>query len=82
MRLGFGLIGLLVALAIVAVVARKELGATRVAVPPAVQEQPGSAGPDGATPSVRTQGEQLQQQVREQMEALMQESRGLPDDAE
>ncbi|PWW46382.1 hypothetical protein [Melaminivora alkalimesophila] len=82
MRLGFGLVGLLVALAIVAVVARKQLGATRVAVPPAVQERQGPAGGDGAAPSVRVQGEQLQQQVQRQMEALMQQPRGLPDDAQ
>ncbi len=49
MRMGFGLIALLLALAIAAVLAKKQLGATRVAVPPVLQPaaDPG-VGPHGA----------------------------------
>ena len=81
MRMGLGLIGLLIALAIVAVVAKKQMGATRVAVPPAVQGLPAPA--DGATPaSVRGQSAQIQQQLKQQMDPLMQQPRGLPEDSQ
>ncbi|MBS0507420.1 MAG: hypothetical protein JSR53_08585 [Proteobacteria bacterium] len=69
MRLGFALVGLLIALAIVATLVKKQLGATRIAVPPAAQGQ-------GAP------GQQLQQQVKQQMDALMQQPRAMPDDAQ
>jgi len=72
MRIGFGLIGLLLALAIVAMVVKKQMGATRVAVPPAVQGQP--------APTVRAQGQQLQQQVRQQVDTLMQPPRAMSDE--
>ena len=79
MRMGFGLIGLLVALAIVAVLVKKQMGATRMAVPPAVQGLPAPA--DGAAPAtVRAQSQQMQQQVKQQMDALMQQPRPMPED--
>jgi len=78
MRIGFGLIGLLLALAIVAMLAKKQMGTTRVAVPPAVQGQPAPA--DGAAPTVRAQGQQLQEQVRQQVDTLMQQPRAMPDE--
>jgi len=78
MRIGFGLIGPLLALAIVAMLAKKQMGATRVAVPPAVQGQPAPA--DGAAPTVRAQGQQLQEQVRQQVDTLMQQPRAMPDE--
>lgn len=78
MRVGFGLIGLLIALAIVAVVIKKQLGTTRVAVPPAVQSQEAPA--DGAAPTVRAQGQQVQQQIKQQMDSLMQQPRVMPED--
>jgi len=72
MRGGLGLIGLLVALALVAVLARQH-GAQRVALPPPAA--------DGApAPSVRAQGQQLHQQVREQVESALQAPRALPED--
>ena len=78
MRTGFGLIGLLLALAIVAVLVKKQMGATRVAVPPAVQGLPAPA--EGAASTVRAQSQQVQQQVKQQMDALMQQPRTLPED--
>ncbi len=79
MRIGFGLIGLLVALAIVAVLAKKQMGATRMAAPPAVQGLPAPA--DAAAPAtVRAQSQQMQQQVKQQMDALMQQPRPMPED--
>ena len=78
MRTGFGLIGLLLALALVAVRVKKQMGATRVAVPPAVQGLPAPA--EGAASTVRAQSQQVQQQVKQQMDALMQQPRTLPED--
>ena len=78
MRTGFGLIGLLLALALVAVLVKKQIGATRVAVPPAVQGLPAPA--EGAASTVRAQSQQVQQQVKQQMDALMQQPRTLPED--
>ena len=78
MRTGFGLIGLLLALAVVAVLVKKQMGATRVAVPPAVQGLPAPA--EGAASTVRAQSQQVQQQVKQQMDALMQQPRTLPED--
>ena len=79
MRTGFGLIGLLLALALVAVLVKKQMGATRVAVPPAVQGLPAPA--EGAASTVRAQSQQVQQQVKQQMEGLMQQARPMPDDS-
>ena len=76
MRMGFGLVGLLLALAVVAVLVKKQMGATRMAVPPAVQGQP----VDGTAPSVRAQGRQLQQDVKQQLDGLMQQPRVLIDE--
>lgn len=78
MRTGFGLIGMLLALALVAVLVKKQMGATRVAVPPAVQGLPAPA--EGAASTVRAQSQQVQQQVKQQMDALMQQPRTLPED--
>ncbi|ABM42445.1 conserved hypothetical protein [Acidovorax sp. JS42] len=78
MRTGFGLIGLLLALALVAVLVKKQMGATRVAVPPAVQGLPAPA--EGAASTVRAQSQQVQQQVKQQMDALVQQPRTLPED--
>lgn len=68
MRMGFGLIGLLLALAIVAMLAKKQMAATRAPVPPA--------------PTVRVQGEQLQKQIKQQVDGLMQQPRAMPEDSQ
>ncbi len=74
----FGLIGLVVALAIVAVLAKRQAQAPHAATQPlpAVPGAPASA-PAG---SVRDQSQQIQQQVRQQMDTLMQQARPMPDD--
>ncbi|WP_087745463.1 MULTISPECIES: hypothetical protein [unclassified Acidovorax] len=83
MRAVFGLVGLVVALAIVGVLAKKQLAATRTPVPslqlPAV---PGGAAPPAPTGTVREQSQQVQQQVRQQVEGLMQQARPMPDDSQ
>ncbi|QNP48748.1 hypothetical protein [Diaphorobacter aerolatus] len=70
MRFGIGLIGLLVALAIVAVLAKKQVAATRVSVP--VQQ---SAPVDGASApkNAREQSQQIQEQFKQQLDSAMQQ---------
>ena len=78
MRFGWGLVGLLVVLAIVAVTARKQLAATPPALPAALQQGAPAGGP---APTVREQGRQIEQQVQQQVDSLMQ-PRPMPDDAQ
>ncbi|MGJ7496259.1 hypothetical protein ACSFA8_14375 [Variovorax sp. RT4R15] len=66
-----GLIGLVLALLIVGVLVKKQMNS----VAPAAAPQSGAPAP-----AVRAQSQQIQQQVREQVDAAMQ-ARPLPDDA-
>lgn len=79
MRMVFGLVGLLVALAIVAVLARQQMAATRTAVP---SQAPGlqAPAPGASAASVRDQSQHMQQQIKQQMDGLMQQARPMPDD--
>ena len=84
MRAVFGIVGLLVVLAIVGLVARKQLGATRQALPalavPIVQGAPTlQVSPDA---SVKAQSQQIQQQYRQALESALTQPRTTPDDAE
>lgn len=78
MRAAFGLVGLVVALALVGVLVKKQLAATRAPVP-ALQSVPGAAASAPAS-TVREQSQQMQQQVKQQMEGLMQQARPMPED--
>ena len=71
MRFSFGLIGLLLALAIVGVLVKKQMSAMRVSAPPAL-----SAPADGASApqNVRQQSQQIQQQFKQQLDAAMQQA--------
>lgn len=83
MRAVFGLVGLVVALAIVGILAKKQLSATRVPVPSLQQSAlPGGASPPASAPAgtVREQSQQVQQQVKQQVEGLMQQARPMPED--
>lgn len=77
----FGLVGLLVALAIVGIVVKKQLAATQQSVPalavPGVSAAPTGSG---APPTVREQSQQVQQQYKQAVEAAMQQPRPMPDD--
>ena len=72
MRLGFGLVGLLVALAIVGVLVKKQIGATKVAVPASL-----SAPANGASApqpqNVREQSQQMQEQFKQQLDSALQQ---------
>ena len=67
-----GLIGLVLALLIVGVLVKKQMNSV---VPPVAAPQSGAPAP-----TVRAQSQQIQQQVREQLDAATQ-ARPLPDDA-
>ncbi|MCO5354874.1 hypothetical protein [Acidovorax kalamii] len=79
MRAVFGLVGLVVVLAIVGLLAKKQLSVTRAPVP-ALQTAPGAAPASAPPATVREQSQQVQQQVKQQMEGLMQQARPMPED--
>ena len=68
MRAMFGVLGLLLVLAIVGLLAKKQLNTT-IEVPTATP---------GAT--VQQQSQQIQQQVKQSVDAAMQQARPMPDD--
>jgi hypothetical protein len=72
----FGLVGVLVALAVLGLVVKKQLAAHDRVVPAAVVA-PANDASAGVT--VREQARQTQQQVRQQVESLMQQPRPMPE---
>ena len=74
MRGVFGVIGLLLALAIVGVLAKKNLSAVTTVPPPAGM----ASAPTGAT--VQQQSQLLQQQVKQSVDNAMQQARPMPAD--
>ncbi|MEO5660055.1 MAG: hypothetical protein ABIQ90_09680 [Polaromonas sp.] len=84
MRAVLGVLSLLIVLLVVALLAKKQLGALSV---PAVQQQHPALVDRfltvpvmtlGATPQV--QSEQIQQQIKQSLDAAMQQRRSLPDE--
>lgn len=76
-----GLIGLVVALLIVGMLAKKQLSAARAAVPATAASAPGD-GASAAT-TAREQSQQIQRQYQQALEgALQQQQRKLPEDAQ
>ena len=73
MRFFFGLIGLVVVLAIVGTVVKQQL-ASQKAVVPALQV-PGTPAPTG---NVREQSQQIQQQYKQALDAALQQPRPEP----
>lgn len=69
MRAIFGIVGLLIVLAIVGVLAKKQLGPTASVVP-------------GAAPaaSPQQQSQQVQQQIKQTVESTLQQARPMPED--
>ena len=78
MRGVFGMVGLVVALAIVGVLAKKQLVSTQAVVPSL--QVPGAAPVLAPTGSVREQSQQVQQQYKQALESALQQPRSLPDD--
>ena len=84
MRGLFGLVGLVVALAIVGIIAKKQLSTTRA--PAAALQQAPIAGTGASAPvinptgNVREQSQQVQQQVQQQLDDIMkQRAQALPE---
>ncbi len=71
MRLGFGLIGLLIALAIVGVLVKKQMTATKLLAP--VSTSAPAADANAAPQSVREQSQQIQQQYKQQLDTALQQ---------
>lgn len=69
MRAIFGIVSLLIVLAIVGVLAKKQLGATASVVP-------------GTTPAAtpQQQSQQVQQQIKQTVESTLQQARPMPED--
>ncbi|OGA98018.1 MAG: hypothetical protein A3E79_15495 [Burkholderiales bacterium RIFCSPHIGHO2_12_FULL_61_11] len=79
MRAIFGVMSLLIALAVVGVLAKKQLGALPAApVPVQLPTSAGSAVTAHVTPQAQSQ--QLQQQIKQSVEKAMQQARPMPDD--
>ena len=78
----FGLLGLLLCLAIVAVLVKKQLASTQQIVPalqvPTATDSQGSASAPATT--VREQSQQLQQQYKQALEGALQQPRAVPDE--
>lgn len=75
MRAWTGIVSLLVVLAIVGVLVKKQLAATQASVP--ALQAPGQPAPTG---NVREQSQQVQQQIKQQVEGLMRQARPMPED--
>ncbi len=69
MRALFGIASLLIVLAIVGVLAKKQLGGTASVAPGAAPEA-----------SPQQQGQQIQQDIKQAVEGAMQQARPIPDD--
>ncbi len=69
-----GLIGLVLALLVVGVLVKKQMSSNLAVVPVA------APAPGTPAPNARAQSEQIQQQVRQQLDAAAQ-ARPMPDDA-
>ena len=78
MRAIFGVLGLVVALGIVGWLAKTQLASTRQAVPSIAL--PGVEPVNAPAATVREQSQQIQQQVKQSLEAAMQQARPMPDD--
>ena len=83
MRAVLGVLSLLIVLAVVAVLARKQLGV--VSTPPVRQQNPALIDPSASLPmtpptaTLQVQSQQIQQQIKQAVEAGMQ-PRAVPDD--
>lgn len=75
MRIGLGIVSLLVALVLVALLTRKSVDATRIAVP-ALQGAP--AGAASAPATVRERSQQIQQDYKKALDSALNQPRPEP----
>ncbi|MEB0055827.1 MULTISPECIES: hypothetical protein [unclassified Variovorax] len=78
----FGLVGLLVALVIVGLLAKKQLAPIAAPTLPATTSVPGAPAPAAGTApaNAREQSQQMQQQYKQAIDAAMQPQRKMPED--
>ena len=79
MRGLFGLVGLLVALAVVGLVVRKQMAAVHTPVPVLQAPADGASSASPVPGNAAAQSRQIQQQVQQALDAAMQ-PRPMPDD--
>lgn len=77
MRTLFGLGGLLVVLAIVAVLSKKQLSAVNDTKLPTPTDASATVNPNA---TVKEQSQQIQQQYKQAIDAAVQQPRAMPDD--
>lgn len=70
MRFGFGLVGLLVALAIVGVLVKKQMSAAKLTAPPVLSAPASGAS---APQNAREQSQQIQEQFKQQLDSALQQ---------
>ena len=80
MRTILGVLSLLLVVAVMGVLAKKQLSATTSVRLPAASAAPAPAGNVGADATLPRQSQQLQQQIKQSVEATMQQTRPEPDD--
>lgn len=78
MRAIFGVLSLLMVVAVIGVLAKKQLSPAPVKLAPADAGLAVPALADGATP--QQQSQQIQNQVRQSLETTMQQARPMPED--
>ena len=84
MRVVFGVLSLLIALAVVGLLAKKQMSSLSVA--PTRAQAPATADPVASVPAPlpaatpQAQSQQIQQQVRQTVEGTLQQARPMPDD--
>ena len=82
MRAIFGVLGLVVVLGIVGWLSKTQLASTRQAMPQLAAPGAHSSGVPASAPAatVREQSQQMQRQIKQSVEAAMQQTRPMPDD--
>jgi hypothetical protein len=80
MRAIFGVLGLLVVLAMVGLLVKKQLVSAQQVVPGLQVPDAVNKASDKADSTVRQQSQQIQQQYKQALESAMQQARPMPDD--
>ena len=84
MRAIFGVLSLLLVLALVGLLVKKQLASTQQAIPALTLPAPTTAGAEAAPTqpvgTVPAQSQQIQQQYKQAMDAAVQQARPMPDE--
>ena len=84
MRAIFGVLSLLLVLAVVGLLVKKQLVSTQQAIPALALPAPTSSGaepmPTQPVGTVQEQSQQIQQQYKQAIDAAMQQARPMPDE--